>query len=503
MDRTEKQSSNQESKEQVDADADAATTTTAPATNKVTKSNYHLKILHHQNIHPNVQNNNSMLYNHSNSKLSHVSSNGSNLGTYEPTQQQQHQQQYMTAADGSKSPASASSITSNRRQSSGHNVKDYPIYSYPQRSASYLKNMYELEKPYKSTNNLYNTEREKQRKSLSPITINNPSSSLSSTHSSRHDLYSPGVAIDMNRNRSSHGSGSNTYTSASGSKKNSPYDTQHPLYSDAISRSISDASSQHGSNRMISFPSDSTSLLRRIQSEGVVGHEYAETERKHRHRLKIKLLAQSVRDMRDEIKSLNSRIQQYEENLHAVEPNLMRYIRRALMTSNVLLGIWSGMLRAIEVFTHRELINGLFSHTVVPTKMDVANPPLIPVLVTGTMNGLQAITPFLLSAHLLANEQATSIRRNISFVMSVLYSINMAITNRRTVTLSTINIILNVAFLVARYYQSYVSSLEMARQRKDSIEVELTDTDVTDVENDTQHEDQQSQQQQETQSGGR
>lgn len=257
------------------------------------------------------------------------------------------------------------------------------------------------------------------------------------------------------------------------------------------------------SNMVTEDSGDHSGLLRRTQSEQLMSNNDTLDDYKKKYRHRYKLLHSKIISQQYEIKLLHHRLHQYEIEsvLHITnntnteqdqikfdyEPRYLKIQKYLLYTSNICLGSVCGTLRFIDTFTNKQLIDGILSRAVVPRNIDVSNPPLPAVLITGGLAALQSFTPFMISAILLRTPH--SIRRNISFVLSVLYSFNTLFSNKHTVNLAFINIFINFIFILSRYYNLYhtmklMKQYELDQDRQDQSLLHDTDNTATDTDDD-------------------
>jgi len=166
-----------------------------------------------------------------------------------------------------------------------------------------------------------------------------------------------------------------------------------------------------------------------------------------RKRLQSALISERLKELQYEVSRLNRKVREFEEE---DEHWSLRYTRRGVIFSNVMLGCWIFILRFLRQFRKREKMTGLLAQMFIPPTEE-GSAPLSVVLISSILQGGQSALPFCISAVL--HLRPVSWRRNSGFALSTGYSALLAATTYKQPRMPlTVNAVLNLCYLFARYY---------------------------------------------------
>jgi len=182
--------------------------------------------------------------------------------------------------------------------------------------------------------------------------------------------------------------------------------------------------------------------IRRVRSLG-------ELPRGSAKQIQFMILSEKIREMQFEVSRLSRKVK---EILEESELWSLRYSRRMVVLSNVMLGGWIFLLRFSRCFKEGSEVGnrgGWLVRWLLPSASDKI--PLSAVLVSAFLEGFQGATIFLISA--LLHLRQSSWKRNVAFGLSTSYSIYLAYSSDLNPRASNyFNVFFNVLFLLCRYY---------------------------------------------------
>jgi hypothetical protein len=154
-----------------------------------------------------------------------------------------------------------------------------------------------------------------------------------------------------------------------------------------------------------------------------------------------------LRQLQYEVSQLNRKLHSFEQESKTWS---LRYSRRLVILSNLLLAFWLFMAKFLASIRHRERASGLLARILMP-RIDRKSNALLMFVASAFIAGLKSCWVFCLSAYLVTSRP--NWRRNVGCSLSTLYSIYLAFVPQFMPWSNYVNVFLNVTHLFARYFQ--------------------------------------------------
>ena len=186
--------------------------------------------------------------------------------------------------------------------------------------------------------------------------------------------------------------------------------------------------------------------LRRVRSENAANKLSQKIEEEVlNQRAELKIITAQVLRLQYELSRLHQKNRDmFEEHIWS-----LRYGRRLVILSNLLLGFWFLAFRIAQAFRTRSIRTSHMSRMLIPERKA---PPLSVILTSGVLDGVQS-SLCCFTCVFLQWTATTALKRNSGFVLSSLYSLLIEASWKDfPPMLNRINLLANVIYIFARYW---------------------------------------------------